>query len=532
VSANMQRSNSGIAARIVRAAGAQGINQLARIVQLFLLVPICLTAWGTARYEAWLLLNSVAAFLPLADFGFVQFTTVKLIDARSRGEQDRFAREWSLALALFAALTVALISILAVFWAKPGWARLIPGREMGEWELASTAVLLALTQVIQILITLGLAAYRACGDLSRSYHVSSILVVLQTAGVVVPAWLGGGPAGAAMGSCIVTAATLIAAVADLAWRYPDMPWKPLWPPYRELAQRIRQAVRYLVYPVAQTIMLNGPNLILAQSGAPQGAIALFSTTRSVAGVARQLPYQFAHPAGVELAALLARGDRQALFRVYESASRALAIVVGVLSGGTLIVAPLVMALWTRGKIGYDPTLMLLLVSATIICAPSQVGYTLLWYGGHPGQLSKALIVSTGLAMALAILLSPWFEARGVAAGVGAGEIVGVAVYLSVLVDQLLGRSPGSNLLRNFWTTLLAFLSSVAIGYLIYWLTVPRGWFGLVEFGALWAIPAAAGMYWVLLTGRQKARVVSAAASFVRFRRAKLWAKSANPLDFG
>ena len=94
---NTQSSNGGIAGRIVRAAGAQGLNQLARIVQLFLLVPICLTAWGTAAYEDWLLVNSIVAFLVLADLGFVQFTTVKLIDAWSRGDREGFSREWGLA---------------------------------------------------------------------------------------------------------------------------------------------------------------------------------------------------------------------------------------------------------------------------------------------------------------------------------------------------------------------------------------------------------------------------------------------------
>src|SRR6185437_5542571 len=112
-----QLTSGGIAARIVRAAGAQGINQLARIGQLFLLVPVCLSIWGTARYEDWLLLNSIAAFVVLADFGFVQATTVKLIDAWSKGEAERFSRDWAFALGLLMSLTTALTCLLAVSWA-------------------------------------------------------------------------------------------------------------------------------------------------------------------------------------------------------------------------------------------------------------------------------------------------------------------------------------------------------------------------------------------------------------------------------
>jgi O-antigen/teichoic acid export membrane protein len=325
---------------------------------------------------------------------------------------------------------------------------------------------------------------------------------------------------------------LLAVVADFRWRYPDMPWRPIWPTLGELWRGLQEAIGYLVSPVATTVMLNGPNLILAHVGAQQGAIALFTASRTIAGVARQLPYQFAHPAGVELAGLMARGDRQRLAGIYASASRALALTVGVLSGFIVVAAPLVMMLWTRGKVVYDPVLMLLLVGTTAVCAPAQVAYMLLWYGGYPGRLSKALVFSTVLAMALAGLLAPWFGVQGVAAGLGVGEIVGVAVYLSLLVDRLLERKVGTGLLRNFWTTLASFSSSAACGYLVDRLIEPRDWLGLTELGVAWTIPAALGVYLIFLSRPQKAQVIGAAVSFVRSIRAKACVKNANRADFG
>jgi O-antigen/teichoic acid export membrane protein len=522
--------SSGIAKRIVRAAGAQGVNQLARVVQLFLLVPICLGAWGTGLYEDWVLLNAIAAFLMLTDIGFVQSTMVKLLDAWSKGDPDRFSREWGLALGIFSALSAGLIFLLGLSWISPIWAWIIPARQLQGTELASLAVLVCLTQVASILITLGLAVYRARGDLSRSYHVSSILVALQTVGIVLPALMGDGPVGAAAGTNIATIAMLIAMIADLRLRYPDMAWRPHWPSTRELLREMRNAVGYLSNPVATTIMLQGPTVILAQSGAPQGAIALFTATRTIAGAARQLPYQFAHPAGVELAGLLARGDRASLSRVYASASRALAIIVGALSGFTLVVAPLVMVLWTRGKIPYDGILMLVMVATTAICAPSQVAYQFLWYGGYPGRLSKALILSTCLAIGAVVLLAPPFEARGAAIGLGIGEVVGVAVYLSFLVDRMLGRNALMGLLRNFAATVLAFLASAGACYLIDHSVGPRGWFGLIEFAVLWTLPAAVGLYWTLLNGEQRTRVAARALGFLRSRRTK--PSGANTVDAG
>ena len=502
--------------RIVRAAGAQGVNQLARIVQLFLLVPICLTAWGTAVYEDWLLLNSVAAFfLLLGDLGFGQLMTVKLIEAWSKRERERFSNEWRRTLGLFGVIVFALTCALGLLWSMQGWTAFVPARALTQPKLAATAVLLGLGQVSAIMIGVGLAAYRARGDLSRSYHVSTILVLLQTAGIAGPAALGGGAVSAALGSFVVSGATLAAIVVDFLRRYPDMQWKPVFPSIGEFLSRARVAVGYLIHPTALTVMLNGPNLILANFGAPQGAIALFTASRTIAGVARQLPYQFAHPTGVELAGLLARGERKGMSGVYANASRVLAIVVGVLSGFTVVAAPLVMTLWTRGNIAYDPDLMFLLVGTTTICAPAQVAYMLLWYGGYPNVLNRALLFSTSGAMGLAVLLEPFLGVRGVAMGLGAGEILGIAWYLSLLVDRMLERRAGSGLLRNFCTSVLSFLSSAAAGYLLYRLIEPRGWFGLIEFGAAWSVPAALGLYWTLLNAPQRARFADAALGVIR-----------------
>jgi O-antigen/teichoic acid export membrane protein len=525
-------SSNGIAGRIVRAAGAQGINQLARVGQLFLLVPICLGSWGTATYEDWLLVNSVTAFLVLADLGYTQFTTVKLIDAWSRGDRERFAREWGIALAIFAALSAVLAVVFALAWIAPAWASLIPVRQLPQRQLASITVLLSIGLLSGEWIGLGLGAYRARGDLSRSYHVSSIYVAAQTAGIAIPAALGEGPVGSASGSCLVSVVMLLCVVADFAFRYPDMAWKPIWPPREELLRRVRDSVGYLISPIATTIFVNAPNLILASTGAPEGAIALFGTTRTIAGVARQLPYQFAHPAGVELAGLLARGVRGDLSRLYENASRALAIVVGVLSGFTVVAAPLVMVLWTRGKVTYDPYLMLLLVGTTAICAPAQVAITLLWYGGFPGLLNRALIFSTILSMGLSILLAPFFQVHGVAIGLGVGEIAAIAVYLALLVDRLLERKPGIDLARNFGVSLLTFAASAAGSYLLYRVIDPHGWFGLVEFGCAWSIPGAAGLFWLLPSSAQQARAIATMVSFVRSKRARWRLKNANPADYG
>jgi O-antigen/teichoic acid export membrane protein len=210
----------------------------------------------------------------------------------------------------------------------------------------------------------------------------------------------------------------------------------------------------------------------------------------------------------------------------------LAVIVGALGGFVIVAAPLVMTLWTRGKLDYDPVLMLLLVAATAICAPSQVAFTFLWYGGYPGRLSKAFAFSTGLALGLAVLLAPWFEARGVAAGFGLGEVLGVAVYLSVLVDRLIGRKVGSRLLRNFSITVLAFLGSAACAFLIHRLIEPRGWLGLIELGITWTVPAAIGAYFTLLSKPQQARAIAALVGLARSLKGRLSLRNAKPVDSG
>jgi O-antigen/teichoic acid export membrane protein len=512
-------SNS-IVGRIVRAASAQTVNQLARVVQLFVLVPICLNAWGTAIYEDWLLLSSIAAFFALADLGFVQLITVKLIGLWSRGDAEGFASEWSRVLGLSLVFVVVLGTVLCLFWVLPGWTSVIPTHRLSGAELAATIVLLSLAQLAWILLGVAFAAYRSRGDLSRGYHASSILVVLQATGMGAPAALGSGPIISALGNCSVTIAMLGLVVVDLLRRYPDMPWKPTFPSFAKLRMDARSAVGYLVSPVTTSLMLNGPTVLLALLSAPQGSIVLFNTSRTIAGVARQLPYQFAHPAGVELASLLARGERNRLARLFASASQGLAMVVGGVSGFVVAAAPLVLTLWTDGKVGYDPVLMILLLGTTAICAPSQVAYTMLWYGGYPGLLNRALVFSAALGIGLALLFGTWLDVRGIALGLGIGEIVGVGFYLPALADRLLMRPRGTEFLQNLRVTLLSLSISAGLGYLMLRIIGPHNWQGLIELGIAWAIPAAAAHYWLVISASQRGRVASSVASYVRSRRAK------------
>jgi O-antigen/teichoic acid export membrane protein len=511
---------SGIIGRIVRAASAQTINQIARVAQLFVLVPVCLDAWGTSVYEDWVLLNSIAAFFPLADMGFGQLISVKLIESWSKGDRKRFDADWANALGLACLFCVVLGAVLSLLSMTPSWTRLIPTRQLSGAEVVCTAVLLLIAHLTWVLLGVPFAAYRARGDLSRSYHVSSILAVLHTIGIAAPAALGKGPAVSALGNCSVTVFMLGLVVIDVLRRYPDMFWRPVLPPWGEFQRIARTAIGYLVFPVTTTVMLNGPNLILAAIGAPQGAIALFTTSRTIAGVARQLPYQFAHPTGVELASLLARGDWGVLLRLYSSASRALAMVVGGLSGFVLAAASLVLTLWTHGKVGDDPVLMALLVGTTAICAPSQVAFTMLWYGGFPTILNKALFLATAVAMGLALLLGKWWGVRGVACGLGVGEILGIALYLPIRTDRLLLREGRTGFLQNIRVTLLSFLSSAGVGYLVLWLIEPYNWLGLIELGLAWTIPAAAAHYWLVIGASQRTKIMHSVADFVRSRRAK------------
>jgi hypothetical protein len=106
------------------------------------------------------------------------------------------------------------------------------------------------------------------------------------------------------------------------------------------------------------------------------------------------------------------------------------------------------------------------------------------------------------------------------------------VYLSLLVDPLRERKTGSGLLGNFWVSALSFLASAATGYAVQAMIGPRGWFGLLEFGVAWAIPAAVAVCWIFLSRPRRARVMAAATGLVHSRRAKSRIKNANPAEFG
>src|SRR5258708_5733675 len=88
----------------------QLLNQLVRICEQLLLVPLYLAAWGTEVYKDWVVLYAIMTFLTSCNFGTETYFGNRFIEFVARGDREAFRRE--LMTAMFCTLAVGLLVLL------------------------------------------------------------------------------------------------------------------------------------------------------------------------------------------------------------------------------------------------------------------------------------------------------------------------------------------------------------------------------------------------------------------------------------
>src|SRR5260370_11945259 len=91
----------------------QLLNQLVRICEQLLLVPLYLAAWGTEVYKDWVVLYAIMTFLTSCNFGTETYFGNRFIEFVARGDREAFRRE--LMTAMFCTLAVGFLVLAAAY---------------------------------------------------------------------------------------------------------------------------------------------------------------------------------------------------------------------------------------------------------------------------------------------------------------------------------------------------------------------------------------------------------------------------------
>jgi len=397
-------TRAGIVARMLHGTGAGVVAYGLGIGSNLLLLPLYLRFWSVALYGEWMALYSVVNYLGTLDFGVTAAAITAARMAHASNDWATFKRiqgtAWATALAI-AGLGGLVVAVLSVFnFHADRWLGL---KVMGHRDARVVFCCLAFALLASIPGRQLIAVYTATGSFAKYqwlYNAYSLSSAMATA---VALLAGASPVSLA----VVLAATSLATILFSLWLlhrrgallYPRLRDSD-WHTARTLASPTGQ---FGLWMLASMLTLQGPVIVLSRMlGGP--AVALFTTTRTVANGVRGTLMLLRAPLGPEFSAAAVQPGKDALRRLFRftvaiDVTIAISLTAVLWSAGTWLIR-----FWSHGRIHPDPLLLHLLLIASVIEGFLQIlaiaGFaTNRIRAMSVGQLSSA-IVSLVLAVAL------------------------------------------------------------------------------------------------------------------------------------
>ncbi len=486
-------AGSALGRRLLKSFGAQGLHLGVRTLQQIGLVPILMTFWGQERYENWLVLFATAGFVALLEGGTQAYFGNLLLATWVSGERHAFERALAVTIAVQCLILCGAITLAIIIHLSVDWRAVLGVTNMSERDTAMTLGFLCLGNLAAIPLSTLSAIYKARGNFSRFINYATIILSLETLGVIATVVLGGSmPATAAMFAASVALSGCVL-IVDLNRIYPDLCWGISLPDRSEVRSLLRTAPLFFVNSATNVISISVPIIILKTMGGA-GAVAAFTICRLLTGILRQVTHQMAHATGAELARQYLRGKSERLKQLFSLSGGMLAVVFGAGAALLFATAQPLLALWTHGAIGLDPILLGVLLAGIYLVLPGQVALTLFYYTNRPAPLSLAHGVYSSVGPALCLFLVPLYGATGAALAMSVPEVIMVGLWLAHAGCVLTGVSTVRFLLTTYGIGLASFIVSYLVARPITQSLSPHnlGDFAIIGLGwlALMAGPAA------------------------------------------
>jgi O-antigen/teichoic acid export membrane protein len=412
-------------ARLLHGAGASAVSYGLSIVSNLLLLPLYLRFWSVSVYGEWMALYSAVNYLANLDFGLTFASINSATIAYARGDIRGFKRiqgtTWTISVLIALAGSVAVVALSIAYFHMNEWLGL---RVMNQSEARVVFCCLAISFLINIPGRQLISVYIAIGEYARYQWMYNAIAVCSLAFTAIALAFGSPPRILAV--VIVSAGVLSIAVSmvllyrrdpRLIPRFRDADWETA----RSLGAPTGQVGLAML---ATALTLQGPVIILSRAlGGP--AVALFTTTRTIANVIHGTVLLVRAPLRPELAAASADPNKDSLrrlFRIEVSIETVTAISLAAVLwsvGGWLI------TVWSHHRIAPDPRLLHFMLALAVLDAFLQALASTGWATNKIQGVSIGQMLSAITSVTLAALLVGRF-------GPTAIPIAGIALMVVVM----------------------------------------------------------------------------------------------------
>jgi O-antigen/teichoic acid export membrane protein len=415
-----------------------------------LLVPVLLGNWGAEGYGAWLALMAAYALLQTLDLGHQNYVGNELnIQYHSAHDRFRHTLASSLRVAYFLGsleLIVALIVIAS--GALPSALSATPELISEQYLSEGLVILLCAWAILGSPGGLIVRILVPAGLYFESQWFGVLMRVSQAAAVILAAVLGGGLFSAALAFGISQTTVGLLSLAYVKRRLPA--YYPWWRGghWRTGWEGLRRSLALTANGVIQQLANSGI-VVLVAAAFTAASVPTFTTLRTVANTALAVTTILISSILPDVVRFHATRDPQKLDGALDSHWLLSGLLV---NGGIVLLLPFLeplYAIWTRGKVSFDGSLLLCLLASTSLV---NFGSGLNAYLSSINDLRSQFLVATTRVVVLLVVTVAFGNSLGiVSVGVGSAVAeIGASVILPLaFARRRLGEMGLALPLRNW-----------------------------------------------------------------------------------
>lgn len=457
-----RRTRSGMVARLFHGASASAVSYGLSIASNLLLLPLYLRFWSVAVYGEWMALYSAVNYLANLDFGLTFASINSATIAYARGDIRTFKRvqgtTWTISVLIASIGILAVVTLSVAYFHINEWLGL---RVIEQSEARVVFCCLAISFLIGIPGRQLIAVYIAIGEYPRYQWLYNSLALFSLALTAIALAFGAPPRILAV---VIVSGGFLGILLSMGLLYRRDP--RLIPHFRDADW---ETARSLAAPTGQVglamlataLTLQGPVIILSRAlGGP--AVALFTTTRTIANVIHGTVLLVRAPLRPELAAASANPNKDTLrrlFRIEVSIETVTAVSLAAVLwsvGGWLI------TVWSHHRIAPDLRLLHFMLALAVLDAFLQALASTGWATNKIHGVSIGQMISAIASLTVASLLVGRF-------GPTAIPVAGIALMIVVMAPLAIRNAcKETDLTFGFVLTrlLLPFAAVIGCAYLL------------------------------------------------------------------
>jgi O-antigen/teichoic acid export membrane protein len=395
---------------------ALGLNALLQLLQVSLLTAV----WSLEKYGVWVMLSTIPTYFSLSDLGFSSAAQSDMSMSYASGDIERtrgtYQSIWLLMLVVSLGIVVVSLPLL-LFQSGAAAAHVPVLRDYGR-----TIFLFIALAAITLCSRLVLAGFRATGLYALGSMVYEVTVFVTGIAMIAVAMAGG-----SFDACILVGIAFRAVLTVAT----DVMLRRLRPIMRigfthaslaEIRRLVKPAFAAMATPIALALNLQGITIVVGYVLSPV-AVAVLTPVRTASRIALQVVGALNRGAMPEVSRAVSLGDEAAVARLLRA--NAYSLLYALLPGAVLfaLLGQQFVIRWTGGKVSPEFLFTCLMAAAMFVQGLWYFMSNFLLATNEHVAISKSLLVSSIVAVLLAVPAGRWAGLDGVAVAILCGEVL-------------------------------------------------------------------------------------------------------------